>query len=417
MIFVAAETSEPIRWRYHIRVFGLVALGVLLVVLANFRFPEPELKDIELSLGWLLIGASVLSFDEHFRARLERRRANELRAKEREQHDQERAEDGQRHDALRANNEQLLATNKLMKQAIDEMAKRTTLLSEADASSAFYLGYSATALSYDARLPRQSVEMLITDLGIRLSERGQQVLLSDESEPNVVSATVLAETPSLLRPSLRVFFRLGNAVGVIRDEIMVSGSYSIRQSVGVLEFLAGTSLLRLDERYARLADDLIGVLGPYLDGVPDAAKDTIRAQVEAVFRRIPRLDLQGDVVGIPLRRGPWFYVSDDGKLVLMCQVRGVPGHPEHTFTVRVWDRDTYLVSDSTDTERKTPVVTRKNGTWRCSEHPNASEDNPCTEILLVLGLTDGGKNPPMEAEVVIGERDAELESRKEDDRK
>ena len=118
-----ALSLEPVRWEYHAKVLALFGLGLLLAILAEFKFPWPPLKDAQLIIGSLLMGALVLSFDEQYRSRPERLRVREEKENERKQYERERTEDRQQIDTLHSDNQQLLAENKSLEQTIDEMKR------------------------------------------------------------------------------------------------------------------------------------------------------------------------------------------------------------------------------------------------------------------------------------------------------
>lgn len=81
----STEAKDASSWQLHVLVFLPVLLGGFIIVLVELSVIPPAVKDFALALGGALMGVISLVFDEILRARPERRRSKEQRAKEREE--------------------------------------------------------------------------------------------------------------------------------------------------------------------------------------------------------------------------------------------------------------------------------------------------------------------------------------------
>jgi hypothetical protein len=93
----ATTDQEPILWYLHLAILFFVALGAFIIVFIEIFPTQPGFKDAGIAFGGILIGFISLSFEEHFRARPERRRMKEERVQDLVRVTQQRDEDRRHH--------------------------------------------------------------------------------------------------------------------------------------------------------------------------------------------------------------------------------------------------------------------------------------------------------------------------------
>ena len=390
---IPAEAHEPHLWRLHRFVLSFVALGAFVLFLVE-RYASPAWKDVGLIVGGILIGFIALSVDELIQGRPERRRASEQSAKEREEarslHEKERADDQVQITALRAENGELLARLS----GVQETIRRETLLSQSQTNGAYHLGRMATALPTSQK-PDQELVLILglcDDVGLRFSKKELQILKSTPAERSQVSEMVLSKAQSLRPAALRCFFFLGNKTEWLLAQ--AERAPSTRAALEEFENVHANPLLQMDPVYAAVVDDLLKVLRPYRELIPDEARESLKQQVHNVLGGIPSLSFQRDQIHIQHAATEWFWIEDKGAPAAMCFIGD-------RYSIIARDANTFdVLQKNKDKPESSARITRNDTGWQCSAHSKASEQQPCPEIELVLYATHGGK-PVTEARVVM----------------
>ncbi|HEY6350287.1 MAG TPA: hypothetical protein VI636_12840 [Candidatus Angelobacter sp.] len=374
------------RWGFHGLVLFFAVVGVFVVVLAELRAPSPFWKDFGLIVGGLFIGFVSLSVDEHFRARPERIRARKEHEEERRQHEEEHKSDQDRIAQLQAQNQTVLDRVRGVQGTVDERERREILLSQTETDNAYYLGYLATALPMKIESFADNLILIRAfcgDLGIQFSQAEQCMLESASTEPSQgekITEIVLSKETGI-RPPLRCFFLLGNKAAWLRDQM--ENAHSSRAVLKDLEGLHSNPFLQLDPRYARVVDELLQILRPYRETIPDNARGLIRKEVLDALGKVPPIYVHGDRARIPVSSTQWIWVKDDDddKPVAMRIIGkyGVVARNANAYEM--------FLRDNMESKMD---ITRDEGGWHCSGHPNATEEDACFEIRFVLDATDGG---------------------------
>ncbi|MGP8173283.1 MAG: hypothetical protein ACLP7O_01895 [Terracidiphilus sp.] len=305
------------------------------------------------------------------------------------QHDEERAEDKRRLDKILAENQELVKAE-----------RRRTLLLRQDTNAAYYLGHLATALPMHAasvpyQLPR--IQMLCRDLLLRFSEEEERILESPpgpQFDTEKVAEMILAKGRDL-PPRLRCFFSFGNTAAWLRAE--VDTACSTARALDQLKTIRGNPNLELDPDYQKVVDDLIGVLLPYREAVPDETRELLKRRTLDALGKIPAIHIDpGPQNEPPVWMTRWIPVTEDGALVPIAFIGNKDGV---LARILAYDENTYDVAWKEDMESKTRV-TRDDTGWHCATHTTANEKQVCREIELALKATDGGK--PVKDLIIMG---------------
>lgn len=162
-----------------------------------------------------------------------------------------------------------------------------------------------------------------------------------------------------------------------------------------LEGVHANPFLKIDPRYARIVDELLAVLRPYRELIPDGARESLKQEIRKALAGVPPFYIPSYRTYVPVETTEWLCVEDNGEPVAIRMIGD-----RHIVIAR--DDNTFEVEVSEDKGGSRTRVTRDDAGWHCSAHAKASGRQPCSEIKLVLDMTDGGK--PVTARVVVMER-------------
>jgi len=407
-------SPEPRRWRLHRVSLLFVVLGLSAATLCDFYQPLEKWKEIGTLLGGILMGFCVLSIDDELRGRRDRLE----RARELHKHAKERAEDQEHIAELNTTISKLTSRVTSVQGTVEARESREQLKSETEAQTAFAVGLAATALPAlpvsSMRYQLACIRNLCFDLGLHFSDDEQKQLdtpPTDSAEAQKVASIVISKAKGLSQHQW-CFFALGNRRQWLFD--IVERQKSTSSVLAWLEPFCRNPSLQLVPRYAHALNALLEVLRPYRVSIPDEAQVRLSMKVREIFHEFGVVFIQGHNTLTRLRRSYWFFVAEG---ILLCFVDEVPGVPGHVFFVGVHNSDKYDVQDVLEgTALDVAHVTRDDAGWHCSTHVDATVDDPCFDINLVLGATDGG-NPPRNAsgdllaEIIVGVKlDEELKT-------
>jgi hypothetical protein len=380
-------------WGSRLPVF-LAAVGAVVVLLVELKPVAPGLREAALVVGGVLMGFISLWLDEAIRT-------GPQRDAERKEHAKERKEDQERANNLLTENHKLLAENEELHELAKASEARDRTRSEMEAGSAYGLAWIATTLPTKTHLPNatdlfrsmcSTIESLSSDLGLRFSDDERQMLESpvgDLATARQISERVWTKARELPQ-RVWCFFELGNRTQWLRDQ--AKDAHSTKTAMDWLEAYRSDPYLTFAPHFAEVVDELIEVFRPYQNAVPEDSRESLVHRVGDAFDKIPSVYIQDRSIQAAYQRSPWFWVDDHGVGVITCILEN-PKAPERSFALRVRDANTYELSETEDDKTKSTRVTRDEAGWHCSAHTNASAENMCFEIQLVLEVTDGGNLP------------------------
>jgi len=377
---------KKINWRFHSFVFVGFVIGCVIVLLVELGLVPVALKDFALGLGGAFIGLVSLSFDDIFRDTPERLRQQNERFQDQQKHDAEHTNDQRKIDELQRTIEDLTA-----KADIDEKSR---LLPQ---DYAYYLGHTATQLP-EAPDTLPLLRTLCYNIRFPLSDEEERLLDSEPPGPNdlqKISELVIARAEKRLDASLEVFFELGNKVEWLVNQI--KHARSTQAALNQFEAYSVNPYIQMNQRYSGAIDEVLQALRPCRDVIPDDARESLQRAVGQALSTIPAVYVHSRNTVVLVPRSPWRFAND---AVLWSMVSHVPGFPDRDLMIGVRDSETYEVVGS---EPTTVQVTHDEIGWHCSAHAQSSEKEPCFEIRLVLGVTDGGNPPRNAAGELLGE--------------
>ena len=290
-------------------------------------------------------------------------------------------------------------------QKIDRREHREALLSRTETDNAYYLGHAATTLPMVVDSVPDQVALIrrfCSDLGLRFSLEEQELLESmpiDRSGAEKISKIVFAKAQEL-GPPLWCFFQLGNTTAWLSGQL--DSWRDTRAVVGRLEDLQGNPFLQLDPRYTNVVNELVKVIGPHRDLDGTEAQGALKDVVLSVLSGIPAIYIPSGSLSVPVPSSEWVWVEDSGTMI--------PARIVGDNSILARSPDLYEVSQHSDESAEPARVTHSETGWKCSLHAEANENQPCSEIDLVLFATDGGQ-PVTEARfVAVREVGEETES-------
>jgi hypothetical protein len=397
-----AVGGQNVNWNFHVPVFLGMLGGAVLVTVVELR-PLPQgLRDAALVVGGALVGLISLWLDEVLRTAPERRRLEQQRVADSEQHERERTDEREQHETDRAEDQQRIEKLHDENRRLLELSKasedRDRIRSETEAQSAYTLALLATTLPTKTGSVPVAITSICSDLGLRFSETEQKVLETppaSQTDAHQISGMLLTKGHALPQ-RLWCFFELGNRAPWLKD--LAESGRSTKTATDWLETFRRNPFLPFAPSFVEVIDELLGAFRPYYNGLPDDARESLKRSVTSAFTKISYVYIQSRGTLTPYRRSPWFFVGDHGIGVLVCIV-DTPNAPGNVM-LGVRDANTYELSKLEDHQMISWRVTRDDSGWRCSAHPNASSEDACLDIRIVVALTDDG-NPPTKAEVVV----------------
>lgn len=396
--------KKRINWSFHALIFVGIAGGTVLILAVGLRPVSQRLGGTALVFGGALVGLISLWLDEVLRTGPERSRLEQ-------QHEEERSEDRKKIDKLSEENQTLLDNNQKLFALAKASRDEERIRAEAEASSAYALARSAAdLLTTSASSPKSLAPTvaLCSDLGLRLTESERNLLrpASGVELDTMRISRMLRDLGRELPQRLWCFFELGDRTAWLLDQ--VETAKSTRAATDWLDTMQRNPFLPLAPCFQEAVAGLLKACRAFIEKIPENARQTLVQEVVTIVAKISSVYIQFRGTLIAYRRSPWFYTTDQGHGVLATTIDS-PEDPEVRL-LGVLDSNNYDVSTYENSEVQTIRVTRDSAGWHCWSHPEATTDDPCIEISLVVAVTDDG-NPPDKAEIVVGVRRNPAEER------
>lgn len=361
-----------------------VSMAVILYVIGEL----PVLASILIGLA-IGVGPLVIHGIEERHGHIER------------SHNQLQQEAGRHAELMRENSILRVEVSRLeevqssLQRIVEDREERDRLVASLEADRAYYLGFATTQLpNIEFKTATTNVDILrelCGELQLPLVPAERELLDQTHWVPGEIDriAEILMQRTRGMSSTLACYSQLGSIVAsltLITETIANTDDY-----VRELTAMCNGPFLRLEQRYFDLARMLIDAIEPYRVAILDEERVALAARIDEVRRAAPPIYLHGSAIKVPFRITKWIRAQDTPSsvaLVCMAGTRSIVTRGDDIYTVGTIGDDGSQVN---------PVIIAKTTAgWTCSLHEDATEDEQCSDISLVLAATKGGVAPTEE---------------------